>query len=108
VSQVQIQFAIDDPDRADEIIDQLLSDRLVACGQRIGPMVSRYWWDGSLASSEEWLVFVKTRSVLRSAVVEAVVGAHPYAVPEVVVVDIVDGAPDYLEWITEVTTGTGA
>jgi periplasmic divalent cation tolerance protein len=105
VSQVQIQFAIDDPDRADEIIEQLLSDRLVACGQRIGPMVSRYWWDGSLARSDEWLVLLKTRSALRSAVIEAVVGTHPYEVPEVVVVDIVDGAPAYLDWITEVTTG---
>jgi periplasmic divalent cation tolerance protein len=106
VSQVQIQFAIGDPGRADEIIELLLSDRLVACGQRIGPMVSRYWWEGSLARSDEWLVLLKTRAALRSAVIGAVVGAHPYAVPEVVAVDIVDGAPQYLDWITEVTTAT--
>jgi uncharacterized protein involved in tolerance to divalent cations len=40
-------------------------------------------------------------------VIESVVGSHPYAVPEVVAVEIVDGAHDYLDWITEVTTGTG-
>ncbi|MGD0311798.1 MAG: divalent-cation tolerance protein CutA [Acidimicrobiales bacterium] len=107
MSQVQIQFAIDDPDRADAIIEHLLSERLVACGQRLGPMVSRYWWDGSLARSDEWLVLLKTRSTLRSRVIESVVGSHPYAVPEVVAVEIVDGAHDYLDWITEVTTGTG-
>ena len=106
MGQVQIQFAIDDPGRADEIIDQLLSDRLVACGQRVGPMVSRYWWEGSLARSVEWLVLLKTTSARRSAVIRAVIGAHPYAVPEVVAVDLVDGAPQYLDWITEATTGT--
>jgi uncharacterized protein involved in tolerance to divalent cations len=39
-------------------------------------------------------------------VVDAVVARHPYETPEVVVLDIPAGAPDYLEWIDEVT-GSG-
>jgi hypothetical protein len=36
MTHVQIQFAIDDPQRADDIVEALLAARLVACGQRTG------------------------------------------------------------------------
>jgi periplasmic divalent cation tolerance protein len=107
MSHVQIQFTVDDPGRADAIIEQLLVERLAACGQRLGPVVSRYWWEGILERAEEWLVLVKTRGDLASAVTDAVVGAHPYDTPEVVVLDIVTGSPGYLAWIDRVTAAAG-
>jgi periplasmic divalent cation tolerance protein len=107
VAHVQIQFTIDDPDRADRIIEQLLSDRVVACGQRAGPVVSRYWWRGSVERAEEWLVLLKTRSELGAEVIDAVVEAHPYETPEVVALGLVAGAPGYLAWIDQVTAATG-
>jgi len=107
VAHVQIQFTIDDPDRADRIIEQLLGDRLVACGQRTGPVVSRYWWQGSVERAEEWLVLLKTRSELGADVIDAVVAAHPYETSEVVVLDLVAGSPGYLSWIDQVTAATG-
>jgi len=106
-AHVQVQFALDDPARVDRMVDQLLADRLVACGQRVGPVVSRYWWQGERVVSDEWLVLLKTRAELAPRVVEAVVAAHPYDTPEVVVVDLVSGAPGYLAWIDEVTGPAG-
>jgi periplasmic divalent cation tolerance protein len=101
---VQVQFTIDDPDRADVVIDDLLARRLVACGQRMGPLVSRYWWQGAIERTEEWMVVLKTRTELVDRVFEAVLAAHPYETPELVSFDISQGAPDYLGWIAEVTT----
>jgi periplasmic divalent cation tolerance protein len=89
------------------MVDRLLADRLVACGQRVGPVVSRYWWRGERVVADEWLVLLKTRAELAPSVVEAVVAAHPYDTPEVVVVDLVSGAPGYLAWIDEVTGAAG-
>jgi periplasmic divalent cation tolerance protein len=89
------------------MVDRLLNDRLVACGQRVGPVVSRYWWQGERTVSDEWLVLLKTRAELAPRVVEAVVAAHPYETPEVVVVGLVAGAPGYLAWIDEVTGAAG-
>jgi periplasmic divalent cation tolerance protein len=100
---VQIQFTIDDPDRADEIVGSLLAQRLVACGQRTGPVVSRYWWKDSLERAEEWLILLKTRAELTDRVTEAIVEAHPYETPEVIAVAITQGSPGYLDWIGEVT-----
>ncbi len=103
MSHVQVQFAIDDPGTADSIIESLLSDHLVACGQRTAPITSRYWWNGQLEQAEEWLVLLKTRTELASPVIEEIVRAHPYETPEVVVLAITDGARPYLQWIDEVT-----
>ena len=66
-------------------------------------MVSRYWWQGALERAEEWLVLLKTQAGLAPAVVEAVVAAHPYETPEVVVLDVAAAAPGYRAWIEEVT-----
>jgi periplasmic divalent cation tolerance protein len=107
VSHVQIQFTVDDGDRADAIIEQLLGARVVACGQRTGPVVSRYWWQGSLERKEEWLVLLKTRADLTERVIASVVAAHPYDTPEVVALDLWAGAPDYLAWIDRMTEPTG-
>jgi periplasmic divalent cation tolerance protein len=104
LNYVQIQFAIDDPQRADEIVEALLTEQLIACGQRTGPMVSRYWWKGSLEQTEEWLVLLKTRAELSSRVTEAVVNHHPYETPEVITLAIIDGSAPYLEWIRNSTT----
>jgi periplasmic divalent cation tolerance protein len=103
MSYVQVQFAIDDPEIGDSIVESLLSEHLVACGQRSAPMISRYWWKGRLEQVEEWLVLLKTRTDLASRVIEEIVGAHPYETPEVIAVAITDGARHYLEWIDEVT-----
>ena len=100
MSCVQIQFAIDDPAKADEIVASLLTERIVACGQRIGPMISRYWWKGSLEDAEEWLVLLKTSSELTSQVTDAIVKCHPYETPEVIALAIIDGSPEYLDWIS--------
>lgn len=102
-SHVEIHFTVDDPGTADALVDAVLADRLVACGQRTGPVASRYWWRGSIERAEEWLVVLKTRADLATRVVDAIVGLHPYETPEVVVVDLAGGATGYLAWVTEVT-----
>ena len=94
------------PDRADAIIEQLLvgaAGGLRSTSRADGqPLLV----GGILERAEEWLVLVKNPVDAGVGGDRAVVGAHPYDMPEVVALDIVDGSPGYLEWITEVTTGT--
>ena len=106
VTHVEIRFSIDDKTRADQIIGALLARRLVACGQRIGPMTSRYWWSGKLEQSEEWLILLKTRSELTERVSDVITAHHPYETPEIVALPIVAGLAPYLDWIDTVTGGT--
>ncbi len=103
MTHAEIRFTVDDPERADAIVGWLLDERMVACGQRMGPMVSRYWWSGTIERSDEWLVLLKTRSALVSRVIDMIVERHPYDTPEVVAVPIVSGHDGYLDWIDDVT-----
>ena len=104
MNYVQVQFAVDDPSIADRIVEALLRDHLVACGQRTGPVLSRYWWRDSLEQAQEWLVLLKTRADLAPRVVGEVTRHHPYEIPEVIVLPISGGSPRYLEWIDTVTS----
>jgi periplasmic divalent cation tolerance protein len=107
MTHLEVRFTIDDEAAADAIISALLAEKLVACGQRIGPIRSRYWWSGSIEQSEEWLVLLKTRSELSDRVIDTIVERHPYETPEVVAVPIVAGHADYLDWIDDVTGDAG-
>jgi len=100
---VQVQFAIDDSTEADAIITSLLDRHLVACAQRLGPMMSRYWWEGRQESAEEWLVIAKTQASRAAEVREAIVAAHPYDVPEVLVLPVIEGHEAYLAWVAAQT-----
>ena len=104
MSYVQIQFAINDREIADSIIDMLLRNHLVACGQRTERIISRYWWEDSVEQAEEWLVLLKTQAELASAVIDAVVTHHPYETPEVITLPIAGGASGYFAWIDSVTS----
>ena len=71
------------------VADALLAARLAACVQIIGPIESRYWWQGEREQATEWLCLVKTRTALVDDVVAAVRAHHSYDTPEVIATPIV-------------------
>ncbi len=52
---MQIQVAHSDRDALDGMITDLVDQRLIACGQVIGPISSTFFWEGSVQSADEWL-----------------------------------------------------
>jgi periplasmic divalent cation tolerance protein len=51
----QVLTAVDSEERAGEISQRLLEERLVACVQILGPVQSRYWWEGRIKKVPEIL-----------------------------------------------------
>ncbi len=90
-----------DAELARSVSLQLVEQKLAACANIGGGVHSIYHWQGKIEEGEETLVFFKTtvdrfeefQRVLRSL--------HPYEVPEIVAVRIVDGLPAYLQWIED-------
>ena len=103
MTPIEVRFTINDRRLGDEIAQTLLDRRLIACWQRIGPVASHYWWEGSQESAQEWQYACKTTDTLLDEVVEAVAARHPYEVPEVIATTIVGGRLDYLDWIVAET-----
>lgn len=94
-------------EEAGRIADALLDARLAACVQLVGPVESRYWWQGSRESATEWLCLAKSRTDLLDRVVAAVRAIHSYETPEVIAVPIVGGDPAYLAWLGLEASGAG-
>jgi periplasmic divalent cation tolerance protein len=83
----------------------IVADGLAACVNILPGMMSIYRWQGEIEQAQETVMIFKTREDLSVAVTQAVRARHPYEVPAVVVMAIVDGDPDYLDWITTETVG---
>jgi periplasmic divalent cation tolerance protein len=94
-----VMSTIDSPDRAGAFARTLLGARLVACVNIIGPITSLYRWQGKIADDEEYLLLMKTEATEISTLIERIQALHPYEVPEIMALPIVDGASAYLSWI---------
>jgi len=83
----------------DILSEGLLKQQLAACVSTHGPITSRYWWQGKLETSVEYMLLIKTRTSLAPDVQQFIKEHHPYKIPEIIAFDISDGNEDYLTWI---------
>lgn len=89
---------------ASRIADALLAAELVACVNILPAIQSHYCWQGEIHHDDEVLMMAKTRRALFGQdFINTVRRHHPYDVPEMIALPILDGSPDYLGWIDEVT-----
>ncbi len=88
---------------AKRIAHVLIEEKLAACVQLTPPALSVYEWNGEVQGDEEIGLIIKTsRSAARDAV-DRLVQLHPYDVPEAIVVPVVGGHSDYLNWVSQQT-----
>ena len=85
-----------------EIITSLLLEKRMAAAVNILPTIqSWYWWENSIQSTKEALLLVKTLRSQFPNIEQTVRQLHPYQVPSIVMLPIVDGTDDYLNWISQ-------
>jgi periplasmic divalent cation tolerance protein len=95
------EVVVTGPD-ADWLVDftrKLVEDRLAACGQNIAQVRSIYHWEGAIQDDLEARVALHTRRSLVPAIVERTNRDHPYGVPCVIALPVVDGNPAYAQWV---------
>lgn len=80
----------------------LVEQRLAACVQ-IMPIDSIYRWAGAVEEAAEHLLLCKIRRSDYPAVEAAIIARHPYDVPEIVAVPIIEGAKAYVAWLVAAT-----
>jgi periplasmic divalent cation tolerance protein len=81
----------------------LVDERLAACGHVIPAVRSVYRWEGAVHDEAEARVGLHTRRSLVRAIVVRTAELHPYDVPCVIALPLVDGNPAYLEWLAAET-----
>jgi periplasmic divalent cation tolerance protein len=77
----------------------LVDEKLAACVNILPALRSIYVFEGKLCDEGEALCLFKTRRALYPALRDRVTALHPYQVPEVIALPIVEGNAPYLSWI---------
>jgi periplasmic divalent cation tolerance protein len=81
----------------------LVESRIVACVNVIDGATSLYWWEGQVQEEAEAILVAKTPSANVAATIAKIKELHHYSCPCVVALDIVQGNPAFLDWITAET-----
>jgi periplasmic divalent cation tolerance protein len=94
-----------DTETAHRISSQLVTEKFVACANILPGAESIYCWKGKLERGNETLVFFKLSEDRQSAFQDKLKSLHPYEVPEIILVPISSGLPEYLSWVAENCAG---
>ena len=86
-------------DVADRLARALVERRLAACVNVLPEISSTYRWMGKIETDSEVLVLIKTATQELAAVESTIRELSGYELPELIAVEIADGAPEYLQWV---------
>jgi periplasmic divalent cation tolerance protein len=89
---------------ADVLAQSLVEERLAACVNILPPMTSVYRWRGRIERDAEQQLVIKTTSDRLAVLRVRLAALHPYELPELIVLPVMDGSPAYLDWVRSETT----
>ena len=98
---IQVLTTAGSEEEAGRIASALVERRLAACVQVVGPVTSRYRWQGAVEEEREWQCLAKTTRAAYPRIEAAIRELHSYEEPEIVAAPIVAGSAGYLAWIEE-------
>ena len=71
-----------DEQTASRIVESLLAESLIACGQIEGPIESAYFWKGVLCKESEWRILLKFAPKQARQLETRLTELHPYENPQ--------------------------
>lgn len=92
---------------AEKISDAAVRCRAAACATTLPRTRSLYWWEGKLVDEEESVILFKTTAARFKDLEKVVREAHSYKVPEIIAIPVIEGWPQYLEWVRKETSRCG-
>lgn len=81
------------------VADAIVRDGLAACVSILPPHRSVYRWEGQVEHADEQQLLFKTTRARLAALEAAVHAAHPYDVPEWVVLTVSGASAAYAQWL---------
>jgi periplasmic divalent cation tolerance protein len=87
---------------ANTLASLIITNKLAACVNILPEVRSVYMWEGKLEQQTESKLFIKTNVKRLDELLAYIKCQHSYDVPEIQVIDVSNGNPDYFNWINEV------
>jgi periplasmic divalent cation tolerance protein len=92
-------------DAASDLAERLVTERLAACVNLVGPVHSKFWWEGRVDTAEEILLVAKTPRSRVPTLIDRLAAWHPYDVPEILELPVERGLESYLDWVRSSSGG---
>ncbi len=86
-------------EEAERLARKLLDEHLAACVNVIAGARSFYRWKGMIEDAQEFLLVIKTSREKFEALRVILEAAHSYELPEILALPVVEGSPNYLNWL---------
>lgn len=103
--KIVVLTTCDSEAEAQEIALYLVERRVAACVNIVSRVQSVYRWKDKIRDSTECLLVIKSRRDLFPALRAEIEKVHSYKVPEIIAMQIIDGAEPYLNWFdSQLTT----
>ena len=93
-----------DPVAARNLIEHLVREHRIACGQILPSGTSVFFWEGEVRTADEVLLVLKSVAENREILEREIRKVHPYSVPEILFLSIDQGNADYLAWVRDSCT----
>ena len=89
---------------ARKISHNLVEEQLVACVNIIPSAESVYSWKGKIQNDEEIILIAKTTDDNVKKTIQRIKKLHPYELPDIIVLPIIGGLKEYLDYISNQTS----
>jgi periplasmic divalent cation tolerance protein len=89
-------------EEAEKMAEAIVGEKLAACVNIVPGLTSIYQWEGKICKDPEVLMIAKTREKNLRHLEDRVKALHSYSVPEFIVLPIVSGSKEYLDWVKDV------
>ena len=86
---------------AASLAQDIVGSGLAACVNILPAIRSVYVWKGVPRVSDEQQLMIKTTTDQVDALWDLLRERHPYEVPEFLVVPVIDGSEEYLNWVQQ-------
>ncbi len=86
----------------------LVEERLAGCINILPDMTSIYVWEGKIEEASETVLIAKTIAGRAEDCVTFIRARHSYGVPAILVLPVIGGSADYLEWLRAGVAHSGA
>jgi len=100
---ILIYSTIDNLANAKKLAREMVSLQIVACVNIIPKIESTYRWEGKIENDEEVVIIAKTTDKNVKKTIKRIKSLHSYDLPDIIVLPIIGGLKEYLDYITDET-----